>query len=181
MARHRAYSPELCPIPGPAMRRLLCYSTSLTARWASPSVHTRRVSAATTAGARGWNWQRAVLAVLAVQLVRESPRLVRGLANAQVLALGCTGARARRCGCWRASTAAMMRALVVSSPKPGAGPSVCGCSSARESAARRQPSRTLRRATSAAKRVYGLFQLERRAPSRLTSGDHDCHAGGSAN
>ncbi len=53
---------------------------------------------------------------LAVQLMRESPRLVRALANAQVLALGCTGARARRCGWWLASTAAMLGALYVGSP-----------------------------------------------------------------
>jgi len=59
-----------------------------------------------------------VLNALAVQLMRESPRLVRALANAQVLALGCTGARARRCGRWLASTAAMLGALYVSSPSP---------------------------------------------------------------
>jgi hypothetical protein len=59
-----------------------------------------------------------VLNALAVQLMRESPRLVRALANAQVLALGCTGARARRCGWWLASTAAMLGALYVSSPSP---------------------------------------------------------------
>ncbi len=57
-----------------------------------------------------------VLNALAVQLMRESPRLVRALANAQVLALGRTGARARRCGWWLASTAAMLGALFVSSP-----------------------------------------------------------------
>jgi len=60
--------------------------------------------------------QRAVLNALAVQLMRESPRLVRALATAQVLALGCTGGRARRCGWWLASTAAMLGALYVSSP-----------------------------------------------------------------
>ena len=55
---------------------------------------------------------------LAVQLMRESPRLVRALADAQVLALGCTGARTRRCGWWLASTAAMLGALYVSGPSP---------------------------------------------------------------
>jgi len=58
------------------------------------------------------------LNALAVQLMWESPRLVRALANAQVLALGCTGARARRCGWWLASTAAALGALYVSSPSP---------------------------------------------------------------
>jgi len=59
------------------------------------------------------------LNALAVQLVRESPRLVRALANAQVLAQGCTGARARRCGWWLASTAAAaLGALYVSMPSP---------------------------------------------------------------
>jgi len=58
-----------------------------------------------------------VLNALAVQLMRESPRLVRALANAQGLALGCTGARARR-GWWLASTAAMLGALDVGSPSP---------------------------------------------------------------
>ena len=53
---------------------------------------------------------------LAVQLMRESPRLVRALANAQVLALGCTGARARRCGWGLAATAALLGALYVSRP-----------------------------------------------------------------
>ena len=55
---------------------------------------------------------------LAVQLRRESPRLVQAVANAQVLALGCTGARARSCGRWLASTAAMLGALYVSGPSP---------------------------------------------------------------
>jgi len=59
-----------------------------------------------------------VLNALAVQLMRESPRLVRALANAQVLALGCTGARARRCGWWLALTAAMLGALYVNMPSP---------------------------------------------------------------
>ena len=59
-----------------------------------------------------------MLNALAVQLVRESPRLVRALANAQVLALGCTGARARRCGWWLAATGAMLNAVYVSSPSP---------------------------------------------------------------
>jgi len=85
---------------------------------ASYEVHTQRVSAATTPGPWGSNRQQAVSNALAVQLVRESPRLVRALANAQVLALGCTGARARRCGWWLASTAAMLGALYVSSPSP---------------------------------------------------------------
>jgi len=58
------------------------------------------------------------LNALAVQLVRELPRLVRALANAQVLALGCTGARARRCGWWLASTGAMLGVLYVRSPGP---------------------------------------------------------------
>jgi len=44
--------------------------------------------------------------------------LVRALANAQVLALGSTGARLRRCGWWQASMAAMLGALYVSSPSP---------------------------------------------------------------
>ena len=85
---------------------------------ASYEVHTQRVSAATTPGPWGSNRQQAVSNALAVQLVRESPRLVRALANAQVLALGCTGARARRCGWWLASTAAMLGALYVRSPSP---------------------------------------------------------------
>jgi len=55
---------------------------------------------------------------LAAQLVRESPHLVRALAIVQVLALGCTGARARCCGWGLASTAAMLGALYVSSPSP---------------------------------------------------------------
>ncbi len=59
-----------------------------------------------------------VLNALAVQLMRESPRLVRALMNAQVLALGCTGARARRCGWWLAATAATLGALYLSSPRP---------------------------------------------------------------
>jgi len=58
------------------------------------------------------------LDALAVQLRRESPRLVQAVANAQVLALGCTGARARSCGRWLASTAAMLGALYVSGPSP---------------------------------------------------------------
>jgi len=57
-----------------------------------------------------------VLNALAGQLMRESPRLVQALANEQVLALGCTGARARRCGWGLASTAAMLGALYVSKP-----------------------------------------------------------------
>ena len=81
-------------------------------------MHTQRVSAATTPGPWGSDRQRAVLNALAVQLMRESPRLVRALANAQVLALGCTGARARRCGWWLASMAAMLGALYVGSPSP---------------------------------------------------------------
>jgi len=85
---------------------------------APDEVHTQRVSAATTPGPWGSDRQRAVLNALAVQLMRESPRLVRALANAQLLALGCTGARARRCGWWLASTAAMLGALYVSSPSP---------------------------------------------------------------
>ncbi len=60
--------------------------------------------------------QRAALHALAVQLTRESPRLVRALMNGQVLALGCTGARARRCGWGLASTALMLGALYVSGP-----------------------------------------------------------------
>ncbi len=70
----------------------------------------------TPPGPWGSDRQQVVLNALAVQLMRESPRLVRALANAQVLALGCTGARARRCGWWLASTAAMLGALYVSSP-----------------------------------------------------------------
>jgi len=58
------------------------------------------------------------LNALAGQLMRELPRLVRALANAQVLALGCTGARARRCGWWLATTTAMLGALYASSPSP---------------------------------------------------------------
>jgi len=58
------------------------------------------------------------LNALAGQLMRELPRLVRALANGQVLALGRTGARARRCGWWLATTAAMLGALYVSSPSP---------------------------------------------------------------
>ncbi len=81
-------------------------------------MHTQRVSAATPLGPWGSDRQRAVLNALAVQLVRESPRLVRALANAQVLALGCTGARARRWGWWLASTAAALGALYVSSLSP---------------------------------------------------------------
>jgi len=79
-------------------------------------VHTQPVPAAATPGPWGSDRQQVVLNALAVQLARESPRLVRALANAQVLALGCTGARARRCGWWLASTAAMLGALYVSSP-----------------------------------------------------------------
>jgi len=79
-------------------------------------VHTERVSAATTPGPWGSDRQRAVLNGLAVQLMRESPRLVRALMNGQVLALGCTGARARRCGWGLASTAATLGALYVSRP-----------------------------------------------------------------
>jgi len=94
-----------------------------TSRCAGPDsapgeVHTQRVPAATTPGPGGSDRQQAVLNALAVQLMRESPRLVRALANAQVMALGCTGARARRCGWWLASTAAMLGALYVSSPSP---------------------------------------------------------------
>jgi len=81
-------------------------------------VHTQRVPAATTPGPGGSDRQRAALNALAVQLMRESPQLVRALANAQVMALGCTGARARRCGWWLASTAAMLGALYVSGPSP---------------------------------------------------------------
>ena len=97
-----------------AGRCLLCCSTSLTARQAE--VHTERVSAATTPGSWGSYRRRAVLNALAGQLMRESPRLVQALANEQVLALGCTGARARRCGWGLASTAAMLGALYVSRP-----------------------------------------------------------------
>jgi len=57
-----------------------------------------------------------VLNALAVQLMRESPRLVRALMSGQVLALGCTGARARRCGWGLAATAATLGALYVSKP-----------------------------------------------------------------
>jgi hypothetical protein len=77
---------------------------------------TQQVAAATTPGPTGSDRQRAVLNALAAQLMRESPRLVRALATAQVLALGCTGARARRCGWWLASTAAALGALYVSRP-----------------------------------------------------------------
>ena len=76
------------------------------------------MSAETPPGPWGSDRQRAVLNALAVQLMRESPRLVRALANVQVLTLGCTGARARRCGWWLTSTAAMLGALYVSSPGP---------------------------------------------------------------
>jgi len=71
-------------------------------------------------GSVGSDRQQVVLNALAVQLMREAPRLVRALANAQVLALGCTGARARRCGWWLASTATAttLGALYVSSPSP---------------------------------------------------------------
>jgi len=100
----------------PAGRCLLCLLDEPDS--APDEVHTQRVSAATTPGPWGSDRQRAVLNALAVQLMRESPRLVRALANAQLLALGCTGARARRCGWWLASTAAMLGALYVSSPSP---------------------------------------------------------------
>jgi len=76
------------------------------------------VPAATTPGPWGSDRQQAVLTALAVQLVRESPRLARALANAQVLALGCTGVQARRYGWWLASTAAALGALYVGSPSP---------------------------------------------------------------
>jgi len=79
-------------------------------------VHTYWVPAETTPGPWGSDRQRAVLNALAVQLMRESPRLVRALANAQVLALGCTGVRARRCGWGLASMAVMLGALYVSGP-----------------------------------------------------------------
>lgn len=97
-----------------AGRCLLYCSTSLTARQAE--VHTQRVSAATTPGPWGSDRQRVVLNALAVQLMRESPRLVRALMGGQVLALGCTGARARRCGWGLAATAATLGALYVSRP-----------------------------------------------------------------
>jgi len=74
------------------------------------------VPAAATPGPWGSDRQRAALNALAVQLMRESPRLVRALANAQVLALGCTGARAHRYRWGLASTAAMLGALYVSRP-----------------------------------------------------------------
>ncbi len=80
--------------------------------------HTERVTAATTPGPSASDRQRAALNALAVQLMRESPRLVRALANGQVLALGCTGARARRCGWGLAATAATLGALYVSRPGP---------------------------------------------------------------
>lgn len=62
-------------------------------------------------GSVGSDRQRAALNALAGQLMRESLRLVRASTNAHVLALGCTGARSRRCGWWLASTAAVLRAL----------------------------------------------------------------------
>ncbi len=74
--------------------------------------------AAATPGPWGSDRQRAASNALAVQLMRESPRLVRAFATAQVIALGCTGARARRCGWWLASTATMLGALYVNSPRP---------------------------------------------------------------
>ncbi len=79
-------------------------------------MHTQRVSAATTPGPWGPDRQQVLLNALAVQLMRESPRLVRALANGQVLALGCTGARARRCGWGLASTAVMLGVLYVGRP-----------------------------------------------------------------
>jgi len=79
-------------------------------------VHTERVSAATTPGPSVPDRQRAVLNALAVQLMRESPQLVRALMNGQGLALGCTGARARRCGWGLAATATTLGALYVSKP-----------------------------------------------------------------
>ena len=106
----RSPGQERCPARG----RLLRCTTSLTAPRAK--VHTQRVPAETTPGPSVPDRQRAALNALAVQLMRESPRLVRALANAQVLALGCTGARARRCGWGLASMAAMLGALYVSRP-----------------------------------------------------------------
>jgi len=58
------------------------------------------------------------LNAFAVQLMQESPQLARTLTNAQVLALGCTGAQARWYSWWLASTAAMPGALYVCMPSP---------------------------------------------------------------
>jgi len=126
-------------------------------------VHTERVTAATTPGPSGSDRQRAVLNALAVQLMRESPRLVRAVMNRQVLALGCTGARARRCGWGLAATAATLGALYVNKPSPVLALMLTAAlvPGTRRSAAERQPQRTRRAGTSLA----GLAATSRQVTS----------------